>query len=130
MEYFLGRPISRVCMDLELLWQLAFIFGLVGFGIWFSYLTFQLQNGLDDIGGRGEDIDDIREAVEQVVAILGQLPQLMPQFHMNQPSPLQPLIEMFMQKMQENSKQTLQTVDHQRGVDGRFNGTTKEEEQN
>ena len=117
-------------MDLDLLWQLAFIFGLVGFGIWFSYLTFKLHDGLDDIGGRGEDIDDIREAVEQVVAILGQLPQLMPQFHMNQPSPLQPLIEMFMQKMQENSKQTLQTAELPRSADGRFNATTKEETSN
>lgn len=114
-------------MDLDLLWQLAFIFGLVGFGIWFSYLTWKLQSGLDDIGDRGEDIDDIREAVEQVVAILQQLPQLMPQFHMNQPSPLQPLIEMFLSKMKENSDKSLQTPNLARSADGRFDGTKKDE---
>ena len=114
-------------MTLELLWQLAFIFGLVGFGIWFSFLTWKLRSGLDDIGDRGEDIDDIREAVEQVVAILQQLPQLMPQFHMNQPSPLQPLIEMFMAKMKENSDKSLQASNIARDSDGRFDGTKKDE---
>ena len=82
----------------ETVWQLAFIVGLVGFGIWFSHLSHKLNRGLDDLQGRGEDLDEIREAVEAVVIILNKLPELMPQFTMNS-NPLQPLFEAFAQKI-------------------------------
>ena len=85
-------------MSVDLVWQLAFILGLVGFGIWFSHLTHKLGKGLDDIHDRGADIDEIREAVEAVVIILNKLPELMPQFNMNT-NPLQPLFEAFAQKI-------------------------------
>ena len=85
-------------MALETVWQLAFILGLVGFGIWFSHLSNKLNRGLDEIGSRGDDLDEIREAVEAVVIILNKLPELMPQFNMNT-NPLQPLFEAFAQKI-------------------------------
>ena len=85
-------------MEVQTVWQLAFIFGLVGFGIWFSHLSHKLNRGLDDLQGRGEDLDEIREAVEAVVIILNKLPELMPQFTMNS-NPLQPLFEAFAQKI-------------------------------
>ena len=107
-------------MQLDLLWQLAFIFGLVGFGIWFSKLTYELNRVIDDIGGRGEDIDEIRESVEIVAAILERLPELLPTFHQHQ-SPLQPLIEMFAQKMIGNSHESLQASSGpSRGEDGKY----------
>lgn len=89
------------CMEYETVWQLAFIFGLVGFGIWFSKLSFELNKVINDIGHRGEDIDEIRESVEIVAAILERLPELLPQFHQHQ-SPLQPIIEWFVNKNMQN----------------------------
>ena len=47
-------------MAFETVWQLAFILGLVGFGVWFSHLSNKLNRGLDEIGNRGEDLDEIR----------------------------------------------------------------------
>ena len=85
-------------MVIELVWQIAFLIGLVGFGIWFSHLTHKLNRGLEDLQGRGDDLDEIREAVEAVVIILNKLPELMPQFTMNS-NPLQPLFEAFAQKI-------------------------------
>ena len=113
-------------MELDILWQMAFIFGLVGFGIWFSHLTFKLHDVLNDIGDRGDDIDEIRDAVEVVAKILEQLPQMLPQFHMNQ-SPLQPLIQMFAEKMKGNMNESLQTALPSQGPDGRYDGTTQSE---
>ena len=101
----------------ETVWQLAFIVGLVGFGIWFSHLTHKLNSGLNDLQGRGDDLDEIRETVELVAGILQRLPELMPQFHMPNQSPLAPLIEMFMKNMQGEPSSA---VDPQRDALGRF----------
>jgi|MDSW01.3.fsa_nt_gb uncharacterized protein YoxC len=112
----------------ETVWQLAFIVGLVGFGIWFSHLTHKLNSGLSDLQGRGDDLDEIREAVDLVAGILQQLPQLMPQFHMPSQSPLAPLIEMFMKNMQGQGSSA---VDPQRDALGRFtDATTTQNEEN
>jgi hypothetical protein len=112
----------------ETVWQLAFIVGLVGFGIWFSHLTHKLNSGLGDLQGRGDDLDEIREAVDLVAGILQQLPQLMPQFHMPSQSPLAPLIEMFMKNMQGQGSSA---VDPQRDALGRFtDATTTQNEEN
>ena len=94
-------------MAVETVWQLAFILGLVGFGIWFSHLSNKLNRGLDEISGRGEDLDEIREAVEIVAQILNKLPELMPQFSMNT-NPLQPIFEAFAAKI--TGVQQLNTV--------------------
>ena len=112
----------------ETVWQLAFIVGLVGFGIWFSHLTHKLNRGLGDLQGRGDDLDEIREAVDLVAGILQQLPQLMPQFHMPNQSPLAPLIEMFMKNMQG---QASSAVEAERDALGRFtDATTTQNEEN
>ena len=112
-------------MALETVWQIAFIIGLVGFGVWLSQLTFKLNNALDEIGGRGDDLDEIREAVETVAVILNKLPELMPQFQMNT-NPLQPIFEAFAQRL--TNQIPLNTVETSRGSDGRYDGTqtTKE----
>ena len=65
---------------------------LVGFTVWFSRLTYRLNDALDDIGGRGDDLDEIKESVEIVAQILHKLPDLLPQFTMNT-NPLQPIFE-------------------------------------
>lgn len=85
-------------MAVETVWQLAFILGLVGFGIWFSHLSNKLNRGLDEISGRGDDLDAILEAVETVGLVLNRLPELMPQFNMNT-SPFQPLFEAIANKL-------------------------------
>lgn len=93
---------------IETVWQIAFIFGLVGFGVWFSFLTFRLNQVLGDVDHRGADIDEIRESVEVVANILERLPELLPTFHQHQ-SPLQPVIEWFMNsQMKQNGTESLQ----------------------
>ena len=90
-------------MELDSVWQLAFIFGLVGFGVWFSKMSYELNRVLGDVGARGDDIDEIRESVEIVAAILERLPEMLPTFHQHQ-SPLQPLIEWFVNKNMDQNK--------------------------
>jgi len=112
-------------MAVETVWQLAFMIGLVGFGIWFSHLTNKLNRGLDEISERGDDLDEIREAVETVAVILNKLPELMPQFQMNT-NPLQPIFEAFAQKL--SGTIPLNTVEAPRGMDGRYHGTEETKE--
>ena len=113
-------------MALETVWQLAFVFGLVGFGIWFSHLTNKLNHGLDEILGRGDDLDEIREAVETVAVILNKLPELMPQFSMNT-NPLQPIFEAFAQKI--TGVQQLNTVNVARDAEsGQYASPTTPQE--
>jgi len=113
-------------MALETVWQLAFVFGLVGFGIWFSHLSNKLNRGLDEISGRGEDLDEIREAVETVAVILNKLPELLPQFHMNT-NPLQPIFEAFASKI--TGVQQLNTVNAARDAEsGQYASPTTPQE--
>lgn len=113
-------------MAIETVWQLAFILGLVGFGIWFSHLSNKLNRGLDEISGRGEDLDEIREAVETVAVILNKLPELMPQFSMNT-NPLQPIFEAFASKI--TGVQQLNTVNVARDAEsGQYASPTTPQE--
>lgn len=100
--------------------QVVFVAGLVGFGVWFARLSYQMQNALDDIANSDDQLAEIRESVEIVVQILGRLPEMLPQFHLNN-NPLQPLIEMFAQKLSGAEQLITQSAD--RGMDGKFNGT-------
>ena len=111
-------------MDLDTVWQLAFIAGLVGFGIWFSHLTFRLSALVEDMDARGEDVEEIRAGIELIAQLMNKLPELMPQFNMNT-SPLQPLVEAFVNNM--TGQQPLKTENTQRGLDGRYIATTQEE---
>jgi hypothetical protein len=106
--------------------QVVFVIALVGFGVWFSRMSFQMHSALGDIQNSDEQLDEIRESVEVVVAILNRLPELLPQFHMNT-NPLQPLIEMFAQKL--SGAEQLITVPVERGMDGRFSGTEEQQEE-
>ena len=112
-------------MAIDLVWQIAFLFGLVGFGIWFTHLTNKLNHGLNDISDRGDDLDEIREAVETVAIILNKLPELMPQFQMNT-NPLQPIFEAFASRL--TGQIPLNTVETApRGEDGRYGSTTQKD---
>lgn len=103
------------------LWSLF----LCTFSIWFTLLSKKLENALDDIGITDDKIDDIEQAVVQVVGILQQLPQLMPQFHMNN-NPLTPIIEMIRSRWEQD--QPSLTGSDTRGDNGRFtHGEAKEE---
>ena len=109
----------------DLVWQIAFLCGLVGFGIWLTHLTSKLNSSLDEIAGRGDDLDEIREAVETVAVILNKLPELMPQFQMNT-NPLQPIFEAFAQRL--TNQIPLNTVDTPpRGEGGQFGSTQTED---
>lgn len=112
-------------MAVELVWQIAFLMGLVGFGIWFTHLTNKLNKGLGDIADRGDDLDEIREAVETVAVILNKLPELMPQFQMNT-SPLMPIFEAVAQRL--TGQIPLNTVQAPpRDEAGRYGTTTQKE---
>jgi hypothetical protein len=107
--------------------QVMFVVGLVGFGVWFSRLSYQMSQALDDIASSDDQLQEIREAVEVVATILNRLPELLPQFHMNS-NPLTPIFEAFAKKL--SGEQQLITHNVERGPDGQFSGTQTEEEIN
>ena len=124
----IGRPIRARGMDEVIVaTQIMFVLGLVGFGVWFSRLTFKLDQALDDIQGSDDQLAEIREAVEVVATILNRLPELLPQFHMNT-NPLQPIFEAFAQKL--SGQIPLKTVGPAQGPDGRYNGPQTQTENN
>lgn len=102
------------------LWSLF----LCTFSIWFTLLSKKLENALDDIGITDDKIDDIEQAVVQVVQILNQLPNLVPQFHMNN-NPLSPLIEMIRDRYQSQQPSIAESA--VRDDNGRFTHGTQEE---
>jgi hypothetical protein len=97
---------------------------LVFFTAWFSKLSSQLKNGLDGLGGTDDDIQEIKEGIEIVAAVLAKLPELMPQFNMNT-SPLTPIFEAFAKKL--SGEQPLITYEGTRDSEGKFHGTPKEQ---
>ena len=121
----LGRPYARAHMDL--VFELLLIGGIVGFSIWLSALSWRLANALENTVAAEDQLDEIKESIEIVATILNKLPELMPQFNMNT-NPLQPIFEAFAQKLA--GQQPLMTLDPERGLDGRFNGTQTENENN
>ena len=121
----LGRPYTRACMDL--VFEMILIAGIVGFSIWLSALSWRLANALEGTVAAEDQLEEIKESIEIVATILNKLPELMPQFNMNT-NPLQPIFEAFAQKL--SGQQPLMTLDPERGLDGRFNGTQTENENN
>ncbi len=121
----LGRPYAGAYMDL--VFELILIGGIVGFSIWLSALSWRLANALEGTVAAEDQLDEIKESIEIVATILNKLPELMPQFNMNT-NPLQPIFEAFAQKL--SGQQPLMTLDPERGLDGRFNGTQTETENN
>lgn len=102
-----------------------FSVALVFFSGWFMYLTNRLRGALLSLEDSDDAIDEIRESVEVVAQILQRLPDMMPNFGINQ-SPLQPLMEAFASRFM--GAEPIKAVEAGRGPDGQFNGT--EEEQN
>jgi hypothetical protein len=100
------------------------VIALVFFTAWLSKLSAQLNEGLNSLGVTDDDIQEIKEGIEIVAAVLNKLPDLMPQFNMNT-NPLQPIFEAFAQKL--SGQQPLMTYSAPRDSDGRFNGTETEE---
>lgn len=98
---------------------------IVGFTIWLSRISMQIRGALDDLGQSDEDIEEIKEGIEVVATILNRLPELMPQFNMNT-NPLQPIFEAFARKL--SGETPLMTYEAPRDSEGRFHGTTKDEE--
>lgn len=96
------------------------------FSIWFTVLSKKLSDSLEDIGITDQKIDDIEASVIVVAELLQQLPQLMPQFHMNN-NPLAPIIEKIMS--QWSGGEPSLTESSLRGPDGRFTDGTRTETQ-
>jgi len=125
---FKNRQRTPAFMDEVIVaYQVLFVLGLLGFGLWFSRLAFRLDAALGDIAASEEQLDEIKESIEIVAAILNKLPELMPQFTMNS-NPLQPIFEAFAQKL--SGAQPLMTYTNAgQGEDGKFNGTKTQSEE-
>ena len=108
---------------IETVWQIAFILGLVGFGVWFTVLTGRMSRTIDGVEDTGDQLDEIRESVELVAQILNKLPELMPQFAINN-NPLQPLVEAFASKIM--GVEQLKTVEAPRNAEGQYYATETE----
>jgi hypothetical protein len=82
---------------MELVFELLLIGGLIFFTAWLSHLTFKLTAALDAIDQSDDQLDEIKESVELVAQILTRLPEMMPNFALNN-SPtdfLKPIVEAF-----------------------------------
>jgi|TARA_R110000824_G_scaffold290301_1_gene478788 hypothetical protein len=111
---------------MEWVFEVTLIAGLVFFTAWLSHLTSKLTLGLGAIENSDEQLDDIRESVEIVAALLNRLPELLPQFNMPATNPLMPIFEAFARKLTGESP--LMTYAPSQDSDGRFNGTQKEQD--
>jgi len=82
---------------MELVFELLLIGGLIFFTAWLSHLTFKLTSALDAIDQSDDQLDEIKESVETVATVLTRLPEMMPNFALNN-SPtdfLKPIVEAF-----------------------------------
>lgn len=75
--------------------------GACGLGAFIAYLWImhdRLIGAIEMIEGADERMAQLEDALQQIAGLMEALPQLMPQFAINN-NPLQPLIEAFAQKM-------------------------------
>ena len=121
-----GMVMRRTLLELGMsdVLMVIIVLGLVFFTAWLSRLSAQMHDGLNGLGATDDDIQEIKEGIEIVAAVLEKLPQLMPQFNMNT-NPLQPIFEAFAKKL--SGEQPLITYEAQRDSEGRFDGTQKEQ---
>ena len=97
---------------------------IVFFSLWLAKISNELRTSMEEIGDTGNDLEEIKESIELVAAILNKLPEMMPNFQMNT-NPLQPIFEAFAQKL--SGSQPLMTYQTpERGADGKY-GTQEEE---
>ena len=109
----------------SLFFDLALTLAISGFAVWFTFLSAKLHRSIDLIEGTDDRIDEIAHSVEVVAGILGRLPELVPQFHMNN-NPLQPIIDQVLKNW--GGTEQLKTEPGLRGPEGRFEHGTKESE--
>lgn len=95
-------------------------------GAWLAWATFQFRDIRGAADETAETAAEMAHQVEAVAQILGQLPQLMPQFAINQ-NPLQPLIEHIMNRW--NTQQSLSAGSPQRDDVGRYTNASKNQEE-
>ena len=71
---------------------------IVFFSLYLARISSELRTSLLEIGDTGQDLEEIKESIELVAAILNKLPEMMPNFQMNT-NPLQPIFEAFARKL-------------------------------
>ena len=114
----LEEPMSDVLM-------VIIVIGLVFFTAWLSKLSAQMHDGLNGLGATDDDIQEIKEGIEIVAAVLNKLPDLMPSFQMNT-NPLQPIFEAIARSL--SGEEPLKTYEGTRNTEGEFIGTSEIEE--
>ena len=128
----ISRLYTRSTMDNEFelaLWMISLVF----FTAWLSWLSGRLNAGLSVIDGSEAGVQEIGEALSEVIGLLQQLPAWMkeevkdyvPQFHMIS-SPLAPLIEAIVKNI--SGEQPLKAYEGTRNAEGEFIGTPEIEE--
>ena len=94
------------------------------FTSWVLITSSRINAALDKLTRTDEMLEDLGEDIGQVVVILQKLPELLPQFHVNQGNGI---AEMLIKKI-FNVDESLQTaLTPPRGPDGQFDATTKKE---
>lgn len=88
-------------------------------GAWLAWATYQFSDIRAAADETAETAAEIAAQVEAVSAILARLPELMPQFAINQ-NPLQPLMEALMSRWTENANQSLSAASTPRDSEGRY----------
>ena len=125
MRNTISGPSYAGCMDL--VFELILIGGLVFFTAWLSILSNRLANACTQLENGDDQLDEIRESVEIVAQILTKLPEMLPQFHMNN-SPtefLKPIVEAFVSNL--GGPQPLMSYDSQpRDAGGQYGTRTEE----
>jgi hypothetical protein len=81
---------------------------IVFFSLYLARISNELRSSLNDLGDTGHDLEEIKESIELVAAILNKLPEMMPNFQMNT-NPLQPIFEAFARKL--SGEQPLMTYE-------------------
>ena len=111
--------------------EIALLVFLVCFTVWLSYITFKMNDSIDAIDGSGDEIAEIKQAVEIVGQLLHHLLEKIPDFDSlpdrnSSQLNLQPLLESFIRSI--SGEQPLRSIDHSRDLAGRFSSGEKTEE--
>ena len=114
---------------MDLVFELVLIGGLVFFTAWLSILSNRIGNAVKQLENGDDQLDEIRESVEIVAQILAKLPEMMPNFALNN-SPtdfLKPIVEAIVSNL--GGPQPLKTYEAPRTSGGQY-GTGQTQEQN
>ena len=126
MGDIIGGP--SIACAMELVFELILIAGIVFFTAWLSVLSNRLHNACDQLANGDEQLDEIKESVELVAQILSRLPEMMPNFALNN-SPtdfLKPIVEAFVSNL--GGPSPLMTYETQpRDVGGQYGTRTEKE---